>query len=300
MPPSSRPDSADTSRGMNRRHFLQMLGVGGAGVAGLGVLGLPGVAWAETMDAITLGDKINSLAIAYHGSSYNWAENCQAAQFWAEKAAGLSDSAITTYATAKAAYNASAISSTNPATAPAGSFSYYNASSAGHVVTNIGNGYCINTSPQSDGTHYYSFGHGLYISKLADYKVGPYLGWSKKNGVNPTIPVQAWTPGDSGGGSTWAWNAPDSATQKRIQQDLANRGRYSGPIDGDWGVNSVKGIQTTCANVGYTGPIDGVPGANTCHYVQVYAKQFGSYTGPVDSVLGPNSWSGFALGLERP
>jgi hypothetical protein len=269
-------------------------------VAGLGALNLGGVAWAETMDAITLGDRINQLAIAYHGSSYNWAENCQAAQFWAERAAGLSDSQIQTYLTARAAYNASSIASKDMASAPAGSFSYYDASSAGHVVTNIGNGYCINTSPQSDGTHYYEFGHGLYISKLANYTGGAYLGWSYKNGSNPRIPVQAWTPNGSGGGSTWAWNAPDSATQKRIQQDLANRGRYSGPIDGVWGVNSIKGIQTTCANVGYTGPIDGEPGPNTCHYVQVYAQKFGSYTGPVDSILGPNSWSGFALGLERP
>jgi hypothetical protein len=238
--------------------------------------------------------------VAYHGSSWNWAENCQAAQFWAERAAGLSDSQVQTYSTARAAYNASTIVSKDMASAPAGSFSYYDASSAGHVVTNIGNGYCINTSPQSDGTHYYEFGHGLYISKLANYTVGAYLGWSRKNGSNPQIPVQAWTPNGSGGGSSWAWNAPDSTTQKRIQQDLANRGRYSGPIDGVWGINSIKGIQITCANVGYTGPIDGEPGPNTCHYVQVYAQKFGSYTGPIDSILGPNSWNGFALGLERP
>ncbi|MGI3782063.1 MAG: hypothetical protein ACRYG2_14970, partial [Janthinobacterium lividum] len=165
----------------------------------------------------------------------------------------------------------------------------------------IGNGYCINTSPLADGKHYHEFDRGLYISKLADYKVGPYLGWSKRNGVNPQIPVQPWSPGsDDDGSSDWAWNAPDSATQKRIQVALAKRQRYSGPQDGQWGINSIKGIQTTCANVGYNGPVDGKPGPNTCHYVQVYAKAYGSYQGPVDSVLGPNSWSGFALGLERP
>lgn len=285
---------------MDRRRFLQLLGVGGAGVAGLSVLGTSGIALAETMDAITLGDRINQLGVAYHGSSWNWAENCQAAQFWAEKAVGLSDSQIQTYSSAISAYYASSIVSKDMSSAPPGSFSYYNASSYGHVVTNIGNGYCINTSPQADGTHYYDFGHGLYISKLANYTVGPYLGWSYRNGSNPQIPVQAWSPTSSGGGTTWAWNAPDSTTQARIQQDLANRGRYSGPIDGVWGVNSIKGIQITCANVGYTGPIDGVPGPNTCHYVQVYAQKFGSYTGPIDSILGPYSWDGFALGLERP
>src|ERR1700712_4225759 len=205
MPSSRDVTLSGDAQGVDRRRFLQLLGVGGAGVAGLRVLGLGGSAWAETMDAITLGDKINQLAIAYHGSSYNWAENCQAAQFWAEKAAGLSDSQIQTYSTAKAAYNASSISSTNMATAPAGSFSYYNASSAGHVVTNIGNGYCINTSPQSDGTHYYEFGHGLYISKLSAYTGGAYLGWSYRNGSNPQIPVHAWTPNGGGARTSWAW-----------------------------------------------------------------------------------------------
>lgn len=98
----------------------------------------------------------------------------------------------------------------------------------------------------------------------------------------------------------WAFNTPNAATQKRIQQALKNRGRYSGAVDGVWGPNSIKGIQTTIKNVGYTGPIDGVAGSNTCYYVQVYAQKFGDYKGPVDRVLGPNSWNGFALGLERP
>jgi hypothetical protein len=289
-------DLAGNTGGMDRRRFLRLLGVGGAGVAGLSVLGSSNAAWAAT-DAITLGNKINELAIADHGSSYDWAEKCQAAQYWAERAAGVS--APQTYATANAAYNASTISSKNMSIAPAGSFSYYAASSAGHVVTNIGNGYCINTSPQADGTHYYDFGHGLYISKLADYTVGAYLGWSTKNGSNPQIAVAAWTPA-GGGGADWAWNAPDAATQKRIQAALTTRGRYSGPINGIWGVNSIEGIQTTCANVGYVGPINGIPGANTCHYVQVYAQKFGGYTGPVNSILGPNSWNGFAVGLEKP
>jgi len=287
-----------SSYSVGRRRFLQILGVGGVAAAGVGALGVPRAAHAATMDAITLGNQINNLGLAANGSNYNWAERCQAAQYWAEKAAGVGSPQA--YGTALLAYHASSIVSMDPNAAPPGSFSYFNASSAGHVVTNIGNGYCINTSPMADGTHYYDFGHGLYISRIADYTVGPYLGWSYTNGSNPQIAVQAWAPSGGGGGNTWAWNTPDAATQKRIQQALANRGRYSGPIDGAWGVNSIKGIQTTCKNVGYAGAIDGVPGPNTCHYVQVYARKFGSYTGPVDNVLGPNSWNGFALGLERP
>lgn len=300
---TSRPAHDDDGRGLDRRRFLRLVGAGGAGAAGLSAFGLTGVAWAETMDAITLGDRMNTLVVAgpEHDSTYRWPENCQAAQYWAERAVGISNPQ--SYETANAARLASGTLNKDMSAAPAGSFSYYDASTAGHVVTNIGNGYCINTSPLADGTHYHTYGLGLYISKLADYKVGPYLGWSRKNGVNPQIPVQPWQPGgggDDGSTTTWAWNAPSATTQKRVQTALAARGRYSGPKDGVWGLNSIKGIQTTCKNVGYTGPVDGQPGPSTCHYVQVYAKKFGSYTGPVDSVLGPNSWSGFALGLERP
>jgi hypothetical protein len=126
------------------------------------------------------------------------------------------------------------------------------------------------------------------------------------SGKKPTAPGGGGAPAGGGGytppaGSpAWAFNPPSAALQKRIQQALKNRGRYSGPVDGVWGPNSIKGIQTTIRNVGYTGPIDGIPGSNTCYYVQVYAKRFGDYSGPVDRVLGPFSWDGFALGLERP
>lgn len=106
-------------------------------------------------------------------------------------------------------------------------------------------------------------------------------------------------PGGSGSAS-WAFNKPSAAVQKRVQAALKKRGRYSGPVDGVWGVNSIKGVQTTIRNVGYKGPIDGIPGERTCHFVQVYAQRFGDYKGPVDSILGPNTWAGFALGLERP
>ena len=133
----------------------------------------------------------------------------------------------------------------------------------------------------------------------------PYRGWAMSYGVNAIIgaddngsfndaPAPAPAPS-----AEWDFGQ-QYADKARIQAALKARGRYDGPVDGVWGPNSIKGIQTTCANVGYTGPIDGIPGPNTCYYVQVYAQKFGDYTGPVDKVLGPNSWNGFALGLERP
>lgn len=122
----------------------------------------------------------------------------------------------------------------------------------------------------------------------------PYILWARDGGQDPDGATPPPAPS-----AEWDFGQ-QYADQARIQAALAARGRYDGPVDGEWGPNSIKGIQTTCANVGYDGPIDGIPGPNTCYHVQVYAQRFGDYTGPVDSVLGPNSWAGFALGLERP
>jgi GH25 family lysozyme M1 (1,4-beta-N-acetylmuramidase) len=110
-----------------------------------------------------------------------------------------------------------------------------------------------------------------------------------------TPPVPVNVPAASGSNFNIA-----AADQARIQRALKARGRYAGPIDGVWGPNTIKGIQTTIKNVGYTGSVDGIPGPLTCYYVQVYAQKFGGYTGPLDRILGPKSWAGFALGLERP
>ncbi|MGL5850490.1 MAG: twin-arginine translocation signal domain-containing protein [Phycicoccus sp.] len=291
------PHPQQRSGGLDRRRFLRLTGVGGAGLA-LGVAGvgpLAGAAHAAAIDAITLGNRI----LSAKPDRADWDQWCQAAQYWAVKVARGGEPA--SYDSAIIAYRASPIASTDLAAAPAGTFSYWDIGTYGHVVTNIGNGYCINTSRHT-GT-VVDFGRGLRITRTAEY--GPasgarYLGWSYYNGANGQIDMVPWSPGGGGGGQTWAFNEPDAAMQKRIQTALKKRGRYGGLEDGDWGVESIKGIQTTIKNVGYEGDVDGEPGPNTCHYVQVYAERFGDYEGPIDSVLGPNSWANFALGLERP
>lgn len=151
-----------------------------------------------------------------------------------------------------------------------------------------------------------SLGDAIGMISFNDYQAAaglPYRGWAMRYGTNPIVTADdngtfknGPAPAPSG---SWDYN-PEAADWRRIQAALKARGRYSGPVDGIPGVNTHKGVQLTCKNVGYTGPIDGIPGPNTCHYVQVYAARFGDYTGPIDSVLGPNSWAGFALGLERP
>lgn len=123
-------------------------------------------------------------------------------------------------------------------------------------------------------------------------------------GSNYTAPAPAATGGYSKpvqASGAWAFNLPSSGTQARVQRALKNRARYSGPADGVFGTESIKGVQKTISQAGlYSGPIDGVAGAATCLGVQEYAAKFGSYTGPKDKILGENSWKGFALGLERP
>lgn len=151
------------------------------------------------------------------------------------------------------------------------------------------------------GSRGYATGPHLHIAVGNTLQVGysvcedPWP-WVQRSlaGEDITTPNPAPTPSGD-----WDFGQ-EHADQARIQAALKARGRYDGPVDGVWGPNSIKGIQTTIKNVGYTGPVDGVPGPNTCYYVQVYAQKFGDYNGPVDKVLGPNSWNGFALGLERP
>lgn len=265
------------------------------------------------MDTIQLAQKIIQLGIQERGPLFDWAEQCERAQWYALWASTGVQSPIG-YDTARLAYQASQIASMDMSKAPAGSVSFYDKSAAGHVVTNIGNGLCINTSPLMDGKSLVDFGKNIRITRLADYFPKSYLGWSLRDGVRPRIVVEPFAlptnppkpnPGSHAtvitsplSGAGWNFAPPAATVQKRIQDALRKRGRYTGTIDGVWGNLSVKGIQTTIHNVGYSGPIDGAPGKNTCHFVQVYAQKFGGYKGPIDNILGPNGWEGFARGLE--
>jgi hypothetical protein len=69
------------------------------------------------------------------------------------------------------------------------------------------------------------------------------------------------------------WGEPStSAVRLSIQSQLKRIGRYTGPADGAWGPNTVKGIQRSIsAGNYYHGPIDGAVGKNTCIGVCQYA-----------------------------
>lgn len=165
------------------------------------------------------------------------------------------------------------------------------------VVAGTVLGYTGNTGAETTGPH-------THVTK--GNRAGAVFGASMDHLSNPWPYISdaiRWSDCGSNPApkpAQWAFNRPSAAMQKRIQAALKKRGRYSGPVDGVWGANTIKGIQTSIKGVGYTGAVDGVPGERTCRFVQVYAQRFGDYKGPVDSILGPNGWAGFALGLERP
>ena len=80
-----------------------------------------------------------------------------------------------------------------------------------------------------------------------------------------TVAQSAYGDCYESGTSYFRWGEPStSSARATVQYRLSQVGLYSGPIDGAWGTNTVKGIMQALANKGYySGPIDGIPGRNT-------------------------------------
>lgn len=117
--------------------------------------------------------------------------------------------------------------------------------------------------------------------------------------------IPAPAPAPAAGVTGWARSGgiavPRGPLMARIQRALKARGRYAGPTDGIAGPETIKGIQRTITvGTDYDGPIDGELGPNGATYIQEYAARYGDYTGPIDGDPLAASWTGLALGLERP
>lgn len=91
---------------------------------------------------------------------------------------------------------------------------------------------------------------------------------------------------------------PTQALQVRIQRALGRHGRYYGPANGVFDERALKGVQATLP-AHSSESADGVITEKDAKAIQRYAKKHGSYAGPVNGQLDSNSWTGFALGLER-
>lgn len=141
-----------------------------------------------------------------------------------------------------------------------------------------------------------------FVDSAFDFAPGPGPGPTPPNPGAPLIGNTTGSAEYKTDGSSYEFWVPPKDMQQAIQQAMKNRGdgRYTGPADGVWGNESVKGLQRTAAKVGYTGPIDGDAGASTTLHLQKYAAEFGDYTGPQDKFIGTNGWKGVLLGLQRP
>lgn len=155
----------------------------------------------------------------------------------------------------------------------------------------------------TDQTHIAGFSVDGNYSHLSTAQLFNHVTTPTSTTPKPS-PTPAAKPGEkvvsAASGNGWAFNLPDTALTVRIQRALGRRNRYHGPANGRFTIDTAKAVQLTIENVGYTGAIDGKIQGNGCHYIQLYAQKFGSYKGAVDNKLATYSWTGFALGLERP
>jgi GH25 family lysozyme M1 (1,4-beta-N-acetylmuramidase) len=102
--------------------------------------------------------------------------------------------------------------------------------------------------------------------------------------------------GGTGGGSD---GIQISVEDGKTLQRVAQRGGYTGPVDGVPGSLTWKGVQTVIKNKGfYTGSIDGVASDSTWKGVQKLA-QLGGYTGPVDGFPGSYTYAGLTNWLAQ-
>ncbi|WP_434389938.1 GH25 family lysozyme [Melittangium boletus] len=123
-----------------------------------------------------------------------------------------------------------------------------------------------------------------------------------ENVSDPAPLIRNVLGGGSGGGTGTGGGSGGiqvSVEEGKILQRVAQRGGYTGPVDGVMGTNSWKGVQTVLKNKGfYTGTVDGAPGDLTWKGVQRLA-QLGGYTGPVDGFPGQYTYAGLNAWLAQ-
>lgn len=116
----------------------------------------------------------------------------------------------------------------------------------------------------------------------------------------PVNTVGSQGEGIRGQGSDWTYWVPGTSDQITVQSRLAERGLYSGPIDGDLGSDaSVRAIKLACGNLGYFDLTywDGEINKNLCYGILLLAQNHGGYSGFNNLFTDGYVWAAFDSGV---
>lgn len=118
------------------------------------------------------------------------------------------------------------------------------------------------------------------------------VSWSSSHPESGSVvdPVQYANGAGAGGtpGANYAFGLTKAA-QMALQEAMKFERRYTGPADGEFGPDSVKGMQQWLKDMGYLPTdyeVDGVPGKLYGEALQKLAAAKGGYTGPIDGDPG--------------
>lgn len=162
---------------------------------------------------------------------------------------------------------------------------------------------------EDDGIPGPTYGRALHVLAARFGYSGSFVGLP---GPNVSAAIERWAastapsvPVGIPAGRDWSYWEPSGELAKRVQRALIAKGRLPRDyrVDGVFGPLVRKAIQRTLAVGGFPGGMtspDGVIEREGCLGIQQYAKRFGDYGGPLDRAPREGSWTGFALGLERP
>lgn len=103
-------------------------------------------------------------------------------------------------------------------------------------------------------------------------------------------------------GSDWTYWVPGTADQMTVQARLAERGYYTGAIDGDLASDaSVRAIKLVCGDYGFfdLNFFDGTMNKNLCHGILLMAQAYGGYSGRMDWQIDGYVWAAFDLAVAN-
>lgn len=154
----------------------------------------------------------------------------------------------------------------------------------------------------------------------AGFSTGPHLHWGVKTGAGwvdpstlgpvhfgqapasaPASTVGAQGEGIRGQGNDWTYWVPGTNDQMTVQARLAERGLYTGPIDGNLASDaSVRAIKLACGNLGYFDLTywDGQINKNLCYGILLLAQNHGGYSNGFNNLFTDGHvWAAFDSGV---